>query len=282
MVPAATESQACASARAGALRSGSRSGSFGGLRRGCRPRRHRQAGKQPVLHRRIGVIAIRTGTRCTILVKLPAFCAGSSANCAPVPGERLSILPLSGWPGSASTSISTLGPGASRPPGPPGRASRPAGRRSECACRRDNHHCQIHTFRHTFWHTLWKLPPRQPGGARFRPFCKTPFLIGDPHVQAHSSGHRWFAQRRACCQKDLRAGPHPRRAGDRCLWWSSTPTSAWAMPTRWRFSRTCQPHRKRRPRRSPTCPIWLQPQAFSWMCGCRGCPRRRWHPGRAR
>lgn len=35
-------------------------------------------------------IRMRTGTRCTIFVKLPvAFSGGKSANCAPVPGEKL-------------------------------------------------------------------------------------------------------------------------------------------------------------------------------------------------
>ena len=37
---------------------------------------------------------IRTGTRCTTLVKLPvAFSGGSSANCAPVRGYKLSTGP---------------------------------------------------------------------------------------------------------------------------------------------------------------------------------------------
>ena len=34
---------------------------------------------------------MRTGTRCTILMKLPvAFSGGNNANCAPVPGAKLS------------------------------------------------------------------------------------------------------------------------------------------------------------------------------------------------
>ena len=41
-----------------------------------------------------GSSAMRTGTRCTTLIQLPvAFCAGSSANAAPVPAPRPSILP---------------------------------------------------------------------------------------------------------------------------------------------------------------------------------------------
>ncbi len=43
---------------------------------------------------------ILTGTRCTILVKLPvAFSGGSSANLAPVAGARLSMIPSTGWSG---------------------------------------------------------------------------------------------------------------------------------------------------------------------------------------
>ena len=41
--------------------------------------------------------AMRTGTRCTILVKFPvAFSGGSRLNSAPLPGAKLSTQPLSG------------------------------------------------------------------------------------------------------------------------------------------------------------------------------------------
>ena len=61
------------------------------------PRFHRrldgEAGTQLRQQRIVGE-AIFTGMRCTILVKLPvAFSGGSSANWAPVPGEKLSTLP---------------------------------------------------------------------------------------------------------------------------------------------------------------------------------------------
>ena len=43
----------------------------------------------------LGSSAIRTGTRCTILIQLPvAFCAGSSENALPVPTPRLCTMPL--------------------------------------------------------------------------------------------------------------------------------------------------------------------------------------------
>src|SRR6202012_4146596 len=46
---------------------------------------------------------IRTGTRWTILVKLPvAFSGGITLNCAPVAGARLSIRPWKVWPGRTS------------------------------------------------------------------------------------------------------------------------------------------------------------------------------------
>ena len=46
---------------------------------------------------------IRTGTRCTILVKLPvAFSAGSTLNTAPVAGARLATWPWNTSPGSTS------------------------------------------------------------------------------------------------------------------------------------------------------------------------------------
>ena len=45
----------------------------------------------------------RTGTRCTILVKLPvAFSGGSTLNCAPVAGARLATWPWKISPGSTS------------------------------------------------------------------------------------------------------------------------------------------------------------------------------------
>src|SRR6185312_6599043 len=48
-------------------------------------------------------IVILTGTRCTILVKFPvAFSGGRSANCAPLPGARLSTVPLKCTPGKVS------------------------------------------------------------------------------------------------------------------------------------------------------------------------------------
>src|SRR6185437_3285452 len=61
-------------------------------------------------------ILIRTGTRWTILVKLPvAFSGGSRANSEPVPGARLSTVPSTLAPGRASTVISTGWPGRIRP-----------------------------------------------------------------------------------------------------------------------------------------------------------------------
>src|SRR5581483_4702452 len=52
--------------------------------------------------------AIFTGTRCTILVKLPvAFCGGSSENSAPEAGARLSTWPRRWAPGKASTRMLT-------------------------------------------------------------------------------------------------------------------------------------------------------------------------------
>src|SRR5207249_11167961 len=55
---------------------------------------------------------IRTGTRCTTLVKLPvALSGGSSENLAPVAGDRLSTCPFACRPGYASTVKSTASPG---------------------------------------------------------------------------------------------------------------------------------------------------------------------------
>src|SRR6202008_2242481 len=46
---------------------------------------------------------MRTGTRCTILVKLPVpGSKGSSAKREPEPGARLSTVPVKACPGSAS------------------------------------------------------------------------------------------------------------------------------------------------------------------------------------
>ena len=51
---------------------------------------------------------MRTGTRCTILVKLPvAFSGGSTLNCAPVAGARLTTWPWKTSPGSTSAVIVT-------------------------------------------------------------------------------------------------------------------------------------------------------------------------------
>ncbi len=59
---------------------------------------------------------MRTGTRCTTLVKLPvAFSGGSRANCAPVPGEKLSIRPPNSCSPSASTVKVTGWPSIMRP-----------------------------------------------------------------------------------------------------------------------------------------------------------------------
>ena len=55
---------------------------------------------------------MRTGTRCTILVKLPvAFSGGSTLNCAPVAGARLATCPRNIWPGSTSASMEAGNPG---------------------------------------------------------------------------------------------------------------------------------------------------------------------------
>ena len=49
---------------------------------------------------------MRTGTRCTILVKLPvALSGGSSENTEPEAGATLSTVPSMSRPGSASTAI---------------------------------------------------------------------------------------------------------------------------------------------------------------------------------
>ncbi len=56
---------------------------------------------------------IFTGTRCTILVKLPvALSGGSSANSRPLAGDRLSTWPFSVTPGKLSTASSTGWPAA--------------------------------------------------------------------------------------------------------------------------------------------------------------------------
>ena len=56
--------------------------------------------------------AMRTGTRCTILVKLPvAFCGGMTLNIAPVAGARLSTRPVNLRPGSTSATTLAGSPG---------------------------------------------------------------------------------------------------------------------------------------------------------------------------
>ena len=56
-------------------------------------------------------IAIRTGTRCTILVKLPvAFSGGRSENCEPDAGATLSTVPSIVAPSRASTYTFALSP----------------------------------------------------------------------------------------------------------------------------------------------------------------------------
>ena len=58
----------------------------------------------------------RTGTRWTILVKLPvAFSGGSRANCAPVPGAKLSTTASIRSPPSASTFTVAAWPTRMRP-----------------------------------------------------------------------------------------------------------------------------------------------------------------------
>ena len=55
---------------------------------------------------------MRTGTRWTILVKLPvAFSAGSTLNWAPVAGARLATCPVKVRPGRTSASTVTAWPG---------------------------------------------------------------------------------------------------------------------------------------------------------------------------
>ena len=58
--------------------------------------------------------AIRTGSRCTTLVKLPvAFSGGSRLNCAPEAGAIPSTRPVSSRPGKASKLRCTSVPGRS-------------------------------------------------------------------------------------------------------------------------------------------------------------------------
>jgi hypothetical protein len=62
------------------------------------------------------LMRMRTGTRCTILVKLPvAFCGGISEKLAPVPGVIESTTPWKSTSGSASTCMVTGWPGRIRP-----------------------------------------------------------------------------------------------------------------------------------------------------------------------
>jgi hypothetical protein len=59
-----------------------------------------------------GSTAIRTGTRCTILVKLPvAFSGGSRLNTAPEAAAMLSTVPVISRSGKASTRRRTVWPG---------------------------------------------------------------------------------------------------------------------------------------------------------------------------
>jgi hypothetical protein len=58
---------------------------------------------------------MRTGSRSTILVKLPvALSGGSSENTAPEAGEKLSTMPSIVCSGSASTATETVCPGRRR------------------------------------------------------------------------------------------------------------------------------------------------------------------------
>lgn len=60
--------------------------------------------------------AMRTGTRCTTLTKLPvALSGGKSEKTAPVPPDRLSTFPKSGRPLNAATRISARWPGRISP-----------------------------------------------------------------------------------------------------------------------------------------------------------------------
>ena len=69
----------------------------------------RQAGAQQALLQHSGSTAMRTGTRCTILVKLPvAFSGGSRLNTAPEAGAMLSTRALISRSGKASTASSHL------------------------------------------------------------------------------------------------------------------------------------------------------------------------------
>ena len=59
---------------------------------------------------------ILTGTRWTILVKLPvAFSGGSRLNWLPLPGAMLTTVPPISVPGKLSISIATCSPGTMRP-----------------------------------------------------------------------------------------------------------------------------------------------------------------------
>jgi hypothetical protein len=56
--------------------------------------------------------SMRTGSRCTILVKFPvALSGGNSENTEPEAGDRLTTRPSIAWSGSASTLIETGWPG---------------------------------------------------------------------------------------------------------------------------------------------------------------------------
>ena len=57
---------------------------------------------------------MRTGMRCTTLVKLPvAFSGGSSENTAPEAGASDDTVPSKSWPSVASTETRTFSPGTS-------------------------------------------------------------------------------------------------------------------------------------------------------------------------
>src|SRR6185437_3463162 len=59
-----------------------------------------------------GASAMRTGTRCTILVKLPvAFAGGSRLKSEPLAGAKLSMKPWRLRSGKASTVMRTFSPG---------------------------------------------------------------------------------------------------------------------------------------------------------------------------
>ena len=79
----------------------------------CRSRRSRSCRSAGGCRSWPGSNSIRSGTRCTILIQLPAaFCGGRMANCAPVPGLMAATVPRHCRDGKASTVIVTGWPGA--------------------------------------------------------------------------------------------------------------------------------------------------------------------------